>query len=138
MKVYEAISRCDALNPNTVAFADKVKMLSQLDGLIKSETYSNYKFNDTESDADIAELVDSFDSGYNPDAQTQAESDMLLVPFPYDDIYVNYLIAQVYLTLGEHNKYNDYINIFNSEMDTFDRYWSRTHKPMIPQKMNYF
>ena len=128
MNIEKALAKCDEINPNTVDEVTKIKWLSQLDGLIKSEILDNYERNDTEPD------VSDF-SGYTEDTPRSAE---LLVPFPYDDIYVNYLVAQVYLFMGENTKYNNYATIYDSEKETYERYYARTHKPNPPHNFTFF
>ncbi|WP_407382794.1 hypothetical protein [Ruminococcus sp.] len=128
MTIEKALAKCDEINPNTVDEVTKIKWLSQLDGLIKSETFDHYERND--ADADISDFC-----GYD---ENNARSTALLVPFPYDDIYVNYLVAQVYLFMGENTKYNNYAAIYESEKDTYERYYARTHKPKEPHKFTWY
>lgn len=128
MTIEIAIAKCDEINPNTVDETTKIRWLSQLDGLIKSEILDNYERNNTEPD------ISDF-SGYTEDTP---RSTALLVPFPYDDIYVNYLVAQVYLFLGENTKYNNYAMIYDSEKETYENYYARTHKPKSPHSFTFF
>ena len=39
MNIEQAIAKCDEINPNTVDEVTKIKWLSQLDGVIKSEIF---------------------------------------------------------------------------------------------------
>lgn len=128
MNIEQAIAKCDEINPNTVDEVTKIKWLSQLDGVVKSEIFDNYERNDT--DADISDF-----SGYD---ESTVRSTALLVPFPYDDIYVNYLVAQVYLFMGENTKYNNYATIYESERETYERYYARTHRPKGPKKFTWY
>ena len=119
---------CDEINPNTIDEATKIEWLSQLDGMIKSELLDNFARNDT--DADVSEF-----SGYTEDVP---RTTVLLVPYPYDDIYVNYLVAQVFLMMGENSKYNNYAMMYEGEKETYEQYYSRTHKPNKTKHFNYF
>lgn len=127
MTIEKAISKCDNTNPNTVDRLTKLDWLNQLDGLVKSEIFDNFTRNEGESEIEY--------SGYN---ESTPDSAVLLVTSPYDEIYSSWLIAQVYLLLGENTKYNAWINIFNEQMGRFENYYTRTHSPKITQKILYF
>lgn len=132
MKIYDAISKCDDTYPNSITTATKIDLLSQLDGLIKSELLDDYERN--EGEADISEF-----SAYasNMSEATQKATD-LLIPYPYDNIYVNWLVANLYRLMEETAKYNNYIALFNTDKATFERWYIRTHKEKKPLKIIYF
>lgn len=124
MKINDAISKCDNIYPNTISNGDKVDLLSQLDGSVKAEIFDKYA-----SDEEV-----EF-SGYTEDTSMDTA---LLVPFPFDNIYVSWLVAHMYLLMDEHGKYNDWLLIFNSEWDSFARYYAQTHVPKAPDHFTYF
>ena len=115
MTINEAISRCDDLKPNSFTHADKVEWLSRLDGRIKNDIIDNH-----EGAEDI-----TF-NGY--DIATDSEK-KLLVPAPYDDLYIHWLHAQIDYNNGEIYKYNNCMAMFNSSLQTYSDYYKRHHMP---------
>lgn len=123
MTIIEAIDRIDSLKPNNYTQEDKVKWLSTLDGVIKTEIIDTHEG---------AESV-SF-NGYDADA---ALDTILLVPAPYDDIYVKWLEAQIDYANGETAKFNNSIVMYNTAYSTLERHYNRTHMP-ISKSMKFF
>ena len=124
MKINEAIAKCDKIYPNTVANPDKISLLSRLDGMIKAEIFDKYVNNEGEGF-----------NGYTADTSVET---VLLVSFLFDNIYVSWLVAHMYLLMEEHNKYNDWMTIFNNEWDSFDRYYAQNHTQKKPVAFTYF
>lgn len=122
MKIIEAIQMVDALKPNNYSQEDKIKWLSTLDGIIKNEII------DTHEGADKVEF-----NGYDINSlETE-----LLIPAPYEDIYIKWLEAQIDYNNGEIGKYNNSMTMYNSAYATYERYYNRTHMP-IGKKIKYF
>ena len=115
MTIIEAINRIDSLKPNSYSQEDKILWLSALDGEIKTNIIDTH---------DGAENV-TF-NGY--DADTALDT-VLLVPAPYDDIYIKWLEAQIDYTNGETRKFNNSIVMYNTAYSAFQRYYNRTHMP---------
>lgn len=116
MTIIEAINRIDSFKPNTFGQPDKIKWLSNLDGIIKKEIIDTHEG---------SEAV-NFD-GYDVDT---ALDTVLLVPFPYDDIYIKWLEAQIDYVNGDTAKYNNSMTMYNSALYEFKRYYNRTHMPL--------
>lgn len=115
MTIIEALNKIDNLKPNSYTQQDKVKWLSILDGIIKTEII------DTHEGAEKVTF-----NGY--EAETPVET-VLLVPAPYDDVYVKWLEAQIDYANGEIAKYNNSMDMFNTAYSAFARYYNRTHMP---------
>jgi hypothetical protein len=115
MTLIEAINTINNLKPNTYSHSDKVKWLSTLDGIIKTEIIDTHEG---------AEQV-TFD-GYDEDADLATE---LLVPAPYDSIYLRWLDAQIDYANGEYTRYNNGVQAYNDAYSAFERYYNRTHMP---------
>lgn len=115
MKILEAITKIDTLKPNSYTQDEKIKWLSTLDGIIKSEII------DTHEDGE--DIV--FD-GYESDTSLDT---VLLVPSPYCDVYIRYLEAQIDYANAEYGKYNNSMAMYNSAYSSFERYYNRTHMP---------
>lgn len=115
MTIIEAINRIDSLKPNNYTQEDKIAWLSNLDGIIKIEIIDTH-----EGSEDV-----SF-NGYTTDT---ALDTVLLVPFPYDDIYLKWLEAQIDYTNGETARYENSMTAYNAAYDTFQKYYNRTRMP---------
>ena len=117
MTLAEAIQRCDTLKPNSFTTPEKIEWLSRLDGRVKTEVIDTHEgFEDVEF------------AGYTED--TPLLETTLLVPSPYDELYLYWLQAQIDYNNGEINKYNNNISMFNSAYRDFTSYYNRTHMPL--------
>lgn len=123
MKLIEAINKIDALKQNTFTQEDKIGWLSTLDGIIKSEII------DTHEGANKYTF-----SGYDESTPLDTE---LIVPSPYDDIYIKWLEAQIDYHNGEIGKYSNSMTMYNSAYSAFDRHYNRNNMP-IGKGFKYF
>ncbi len=123
MTIIEAINRIDILKPNTYSQQEKVKWLSTLDGVIKKEII------DTHEGGEAVAF-----EGYTETTNVTTE---LLVPAPYDDIYLRWLGAQIDYTNGEYARYNNGVQAYNDAYSAFERYYNRTHMP-LGKKFKFF
>lgn len=123
MKIIEAINRIDALKHNTYTQTDKVQWLSRLDWMVKRHII------DTHEGADEVSFT-----GYDDSTDLQTE---LLIPAPYDEVYLRWMEAQIDYHNGEYGKYNNSIDMFNTAYEAFQNYYNRTHMP-IGKGMKYF
>jgi hypothetical protein len=123
MTLMEAMHRADALKPNTYSNPEKIRWLSILDGIIKE------KIIDTHEGGENVVF-----NGYQEDSPLTTE---LLVPAPYDDIYVHWLAMQIDLTNGEYARYNNSAMVYNEAYQDFANYYNRTHMP-LGKTMKYF
>ena len=114
MTIMEALNRTDAVKPNGYGQTEKINWLSALDGDIKTKIF------DTHEGPSL-----SF-SGY--DEQTPLYTE-LLVPAPYDVVYLYYLSMQIDYANGELSKYNNSALMFNSAYADLERYCNRTLMP---------
>ena len=115
MTIMDALYRIDELKPNSYSQPEKIKWLSSLDGMIKSEIIDTH-----EGGEDIEFL------GYDEYADL---STVLLVPAPYDDIYLKWLEAMIDYTNGEIAKYNNSLTAYNDAYDLYQKHYNRTHMP---------
>ena len=115
MTIIEAINRTDAVKPNSYSQAEKIYWLSVLDGTIKTEIIDTHEG---------AENV-TFD-GYN---EMTPITTPLLVPHPYDEVYIRWLEAQIDYANGEYGKYNNSITMYNVALSAFQRFYHREHLP---------
>lgn len=116
MTIMEAIARLDDLKFNTYPQELKIAWLSELDSKIKlniidtHEGYENATF-----------------SGYSADTPTDT---VLLVPSPFDSIYLRWMEAQVDYHNEEYDKYNSSITMFNVAYGQFENHYNMHHMPL--------
>ena len=115
MKIIEAIQKADALKPNDYSQEDKIKWLSTLDGIIKTEII------DTHEGADKVEF-----NGYD---MSSLETE-LIAPAPYDDIYIKWLEAQIDYNNGDIGRYSNSMTMYNSAYSAFERHYNRKNMPL--------
>lgn len=115
MTIMDAINRIDAIKPNRYSQAEKTMWLSSLDGLVKSEIIDTHEGSE--------EVV--FD-GYNSETMLTTK---LLVPAPYDEIYLFWLESKIDYWNGETSKYNNSIEMFNTAYSAYEKHYNRTHMP---------
>lgn len=114
MTIIEAITHLNTVKPNAYGQVEKIKWLSQLDGMIK------------------AEIIDTHEGGENITFNGYTESDLntqMLVPYPYDKIYIHYLEMQIDYANNEYGKYNNSMVMYNTAYSAFEKYYNREHMP---------
>lgn len=137
MNIQECINRVDSVKPNQYSIEDKVRWLSYLDGSIQREIFDRYEqppeeketqiviiYNSEESEEGISEEPTEF-TGYSPDDLSVT----LLVPFPYDELYVAYLKAKIDEENGETARYNNSAATFNGMLQDYQKAYHKEHMP---------
>ena len=116
MKLAQAIAGIDKLKSNPYDRAEKLLWLSTLDGMVKTR------------------ILDAYEGGREQEFSSYTEETpdetQLLIPAPYDQIYLWYLAAQMDYYNGEITRYNNAIALFESGYEAFARYYHRTHRPL--------
>lgn len=123
MKIIDAINRIDSLKHNTYTNGDKVAWLSRLDSMVKKLII------DTHEGADEVTFT-----GYDDRTDLQTE---LLIPEPFDEVYLRWLEAQIDYHNGEYGKYNNAILMYNTAYEAYQNYYNRTHMP-FGKSFKYF
>ena len=123
MKIIEAIDRIDGLKHNTYSHSEKVAWLSRLDAMVKRLVIDTH-----EGGEDVA-----FE-GYTDSTDIMTE---LLVPAPFDEIYIRWLEAQIDYANGEYGKYNNSILMYQTAYEGYANYYNRNHLPKS-SKIRYF
>lgn len=116
MTILEAISRVDAVKPNSYSQTEKIAWLSRIDATIKNEII------DTHEGAENIAF-----NGYDNETDTSTE---LLVPAPYDEVYIRYLEMQIDYANNEYGKYNNSMVMYNAAYTAYEKYYNRTHMPV--------
>lgn len=116
MLIREAIDRIDSLKHNTFTQGEKVEWLSRLDGLVKAQVIDTH-----EGGEDVA---------FMPYTERDDMETKLLVPAPFDNVYVLWLEAQIDYYNGEMARYNNSMTMFNTAYENYQRWYNRTHLPI--------
>lgn len=115
MKLREAIDRIDGLKHNTFTQGEKVTWVNQLDGMVKAQIIDTHEGGD---DVPFKPYTEKNDMGAD-----------LLIPAPFDSVYIRWMEAQIDYYNGELARYNNSMAMFNEEYATFQRHYNRTHMP---------
>ena len=115
MTIMDALYRIDEIKPNSYSQSEKVKWLSTLDGVIKREIIDTHEGGE-----------DVIFNGYDEDADLATT---LLVPPPYDDIYLRWIETQIDYANGEYGKYNNSMAMYNTAYSAYANHYNRTHMP---------
>ncbi len=111
MKIRDAIAYTDQLKPNSMSEEVKISLLSSLDGRIRIEVMG-------EAPEDIIAYARDDDKGVNRE---------LLVPHPYDNIYLLYLSAMDDFFRLAFSDYASSVAVFNQAYNDFAKWWQRTY-----------
>lgn len=123
MTIMEAIYRADAQKPNVYPQEEKIRWLSALDGVVKKEIIDTH-----EGGEDIA--FKEYDN--LSDLNTE-----LLIPAPYDEVYIHWIEMHVDYANAEFGKYNNSKAMYNTAFSAYEKYYNRTHKPISNQFMHF-
>ena len=124
MKLMEAIARIDELKHNTytrelIPFAEnmpKAAVKATLDGMVKHQVL------DTHAGGEGVSFT-----GYNENTPSDT---VLLVPAPYDELYLWWLSAQIDFYNGEFARYNNSIALFNTGYSVYKELYHRNNTPL--------
>ena len=124
MTIAEAISKVDALKPNTYTPEDKIDWLSTLDHRVKTQIIDAHQHNDP-----------IFFYGYDSISDQETE---LLVPAPFDEMYLRWLEAMIDYHNSDDDRYNNAIILFNNAYEGYKKHYTRTHMPISKGKRFIF
>lgn len=114
MKVREAIASVDSRKPNAFDVSEKLAWLNALDGKIKAEIIDTH-----ENPGNILFIPYDIDD----------EDVELMVPPPWDRMYISWLESQIDYANAEFGRYNNSAAMFQAEYDGFANWYNRTHMP---------
>ena len=115
MTINEALGRIDALRPNKYTKEEKIAWLSHLDGMIIAQLINNYEDGD-----------DIYFYGYDSDTDGETE---LIVPSPWDNLYILWLESQIDYANSDYEHYNNSVKMYNEAYEAYARHYHRTHLP---------
>ena len=73
-------------------------------------------------------------NGYDVNTPNDTE---LLVPAPYDDIYVRWLEAQIDYSNADYGRYSNSMTMYNAAYSAYERYYNRNNMP-LGKSFKYF
>lgn len=107
MTIREAIDRLDARIANTFTNADKIVWLSTAESIVCTTVFNNGSMSYEDVDIDTT----------------------LLVPKPFDEMYLYYLEAMIHYYNGENDRYNTAITMYNKFLEDFAAWNNRANVP---------
>ena len=110
MTINEAIANTRKLSGNAVDDNTLCRWLSELDGRLMLDFYKG--------------------SEWMSYSLPQDEDHELLVPFPWDELYVHYLEAMVYYSNGEFDRYRNSYEMFNKKELDYRQWYARNQLPI--------
>ena len=113
MKLTDAISQAVLLTGAAVDQSVMCRWLSELDGKLSLTLYK--------TDAIINYQMPGEDE----------ESPALLVPYPWDGMYIHYLEAMCYYTTGDFGRYQNSMAMYNQGEEQFRKWCIRMHYPAL-------
>jgi len=116
MTIREAIDQVDANVGNTYTQKEKISWLSRLDQRVKVLII------DTHEGAEKVTF-----HGYEEDTDPDT---VLLVPEPFDEIYLRYLEAQIHYRNQEEDRCNNATDAYKILWEEFRNYYNRLHMPI--------
>ena len=116
MTIQEAIDRADEIKANAMQTGLKIKQLTIIEQLIWDEVVMRHEHG---PELDTKPV-------YTEETDRQTE---LIVPDPYSDVYVDWLLTQIDRQNQEDGRYNVDRAHFENSYDTMQSWWKRTHLP---------
>ena len=116
MTIREVIAQVDSTLANTYTQREKIRWLSQLDHRVK------VKIIDTHEGAENV-CFDGYDENTDPDTK-------LLVPAPFDEMYLRWLEAQIHYANQEEDRCNNATDSFDVLYAEYRNYYNQQHMPL--------
>ena len=116
MTINELMTRLDDLTPNQYGADHKLRWLNEVEQAIHREILLPHE-------------------GDRPDAFTPyeaADDTELLIPPPYDRVYLLYLESRIHYHNGETLRYNNAAAAFQTAWEELRGWYNRTHMPAGP------
>lgn len=119
MTIGEAISAVQSIKATPLPRAQLVRWLDEVDRTVMRElVYTHCCGTDLQFD------------GYDPGADTGTDSVLLLVPAPYDRMYVYFLCAQIDKHNQEFDLYQNNAALYNLAWNDYAAYYNRQIMPV--------
>ena len=122
LTVNEAIMQTDALlKNNPIPHEIKLSWLTALDHYLYTDVILTHEGGDEVTFTPYEDGIDS----------------ELLVPSPYDSLYVEYLKMKVFYETHEYTRYNNSMSVFNKMLSAWRGAYHSSHLPKAERGMRY-
>ena len=122
MTIEKVLSRVENIKPNSYDRETMIAWLSHFDLRVKAEI--------------IDKSINKIEfNGYDANVDETIE---LLIPAPYDEIYVHYIMAQIDFANNEIPKYANNMSLVNSLFDNYAKKYRRENRPKGPKNYKYY
>ncbi len=111
MKLKEVIEFADSIKPNGFTDEQKTRWLSDCEGMVQTQVFL---------------LAPEEIVTYH--WQEDKETELLVCP-PHEKLYISYLCALIDFANGEYGKYQNSMQMFNSEFSEFMRWFAGAYRP---------
>ena len=125
MTLQEVLSTTDELKANMMSEATKIRFISEIEGRVHQEILMKHEHTEEE------ETLPVYDDNTDP-------STMMLVPAPYDMLYVYWLMSKIDMLNQEPEKEYNNMARFEKAYGELCDYWRREHMPITPVQQFYF
>ena len=115
MKVREILTEIDQTRPNAYTDGEKIQWLNTIEGRVFAEIMSK-------ADDELYWVFIPFEEG-----QEERE---LVVPAPFTELYIFFLMSRIDFFNGDSGRYNDTMVLFNNAWDEFAAWYRETNKPI--------
>jgi hypothetical protein len=121
MTIQEAITRANEMSNNMIDEALKIKWLSELDGRIYYEI-----------------IAPNASAGAFKEYTQETPADTeLIVPHPWDSLYVSYLEMEIARVSSDNVRYANARILFNDKYSAFSRWYVRTHSDNFSPNISF-
>lgn len=120
MNITEIITSVDELRPNGYDVDQKIRWLSEIEGMIVDEILNMAEGNDI--------VFDGYHYEYDAEKET-------MLPDRFTDIYIHYLKAKIEMNDDELTQYNKEVAVYQSAYNQFASWYRRNHMPKQPAKI---
>jgi hypothetical protein len=117
MTIQECLDIVDEMKPNMMSRKLKIKYLTEIEGLIWSEIVMKHEY-----DLNAIQRPQ-----YTEDADPGT---VLIVPEPYQMVYVYWLMSKIDMQNQEDDRYNVDRAHFENAYNTMSDWWTREHMPV--------
>ena len=117
MTIQKALDMLDSMKPNMMDRSVKIEFLNQIENLIFDELVMRHEHTAAQETA----------PSYDEDTDLATE---MLIPSPYDMLYVYWLMTQIDHINMEFDKYNNDRTMFETAYDTASDWYTRNHMPL--------
>jgi hypothetical protein len=129
MTLDEVIEGLATLKPHQYDDATVTKWVSDLEMALWDDVVSKHE--DTNPNVeydDDGELITDMSRPEAYDATSDGDT-ALMVPAPYDAVYIKHCAAQVDYWAGDYARYNNSMIMYNTALDKFTKWFHSTYEP---------